>query len=130
MKHNHRFGIAALCVVLGGWFGFAAVAGDTLFEREPGKAGSRGGVGARDARSLAQSIDALLAARWAEARVHPARPADDDEYLRRVYLDLVGKIPTAAEARDFLDDPSPDKRSRLVEDLLVSPAYLTHATEV
>ena len=34
----------------------------------------------------------------------PARPADDAEYLRRVYLDLVGKIPTAAEARDFLDD--------------------------
>ena len=57
-------------------------------------------------------------------------PADDAEYLRRVYLDLVGKIPTAAEARDFLDDSSPDKRSRLVEDLLDSPAYLTHATEI
>ena len=61
--------------------------------------------------------------------MQPARPADDAEYLRRVYLDLVGKIPTAAEARDFLDDPSPDKRTRLVEALLDSPAYLTHATE-
>ena len=59
-----------------------------------------------------------------------APPADDAEYLRRVYLDLVGKIPTAAEARDFLDDSSPDKRSRLVEELLDSSAYLTHATEV
>ena len=130
MKHNHRFGIAAPYVALGGCFGFAAVAGDTPIEREPGKRGSKGGAGFRDAGSLAQSINALLAARWAEAKVQPARAADDDEYLRRVYLDLVGKIPTAAEARDFLDDPGPDKRSRLVEDLLASPAYLTHATEV
>ena len=76
-----------------------------------------------------QQIDRLLAAKWAEAKVRPARPADDAEFLRRVYLDLVGKIPTAAEARDFLDDPSPDKRGRLVEALLDSPAYLTHATE-
>src|SRR5208282_2033028 len=56
-------------------------------------------------------------------------PADDAELLRRVYLDLVGKIPTAAEAREFLEDSSPDKHVRLVEMLLDSPAYLTHATE-
>ena len=129
MKHNHRFGIAALCVALGGGLAIVAVADDTPVERGPGKKGSRGGVGVRDARSLARSIDALLAGRWAETRSN-RRPADDDEFLRRVYLDLVGKIPTAAEARDFLDDQTPDKRSRLVENLLASPAYLTHATEV
>ena len=61
--------------------------------------------------------------------MRPARPADDAESLRRVYLDLVGRIPTAAEARDFLDDSSPDKYGTLVESLLDSPAYLTHATE-
>src|SRR5262249_2917814 len=59
----------------------------------------------------------------------PAPPADDAEFLRRIYLDLVGKIPTAAEARAFLDDPTPDKRGRLVKTLLESPAYPTHATE-
>ena len=84
---------------------------------------------ASDAKALAGQIDRLLAAKWAEAKVQPARAADDAEYLRRVYLDLVGKIPTAAEARDFLDDSSPDKRTQLVESLLDSPAYLTHATE-
>ena len=61
--------------------------------------------GERCARRSPSQIDRLLAAKWAEAKVQPARPADDAEYLRRVYLDLVGKIPTAAEARDFLDDP-------------------------
>ena len=92
-------------------------------------AGRPAAAAASDARALAEQIDRLLAAKWAEAKVRPARPADDAEFLRRVYLDLVGKIPTAAEARDFLDDPSPDKRTRLVESLLDSPAYLTHATE-
>ncbi len=85
---------------------------------------------ATDARALAARIDAVLAARWATAKVRPAAVADDGEFLRRVSLDLIGKIPTAAEARDFLDDPSPDKRLALVERLLDSPAYTTRATEI
>jgi hypothetical protein len=85
---------------------------------------------ARDARALAAKIDRLLAEKWAEARVVPARPADDAEYLRRAWLDLVGKIPTAAEAREFLDDPAPDKRARLIERLLESPTYTARATDL
>jgi hypothetical protein len=72
----------------------------------------------------------MLTAKWTESNVRPAPPADDAEYLRRVYLDLVGKIPTVSEARDFLEDTSPDKRRRLVESLLDSSAYLTRATEI
>ncbi len=72
----------------------------------------------------------MLAARWAEAKVEPAAVAEDGEFLRRVSLDLIGKIPTAAEARDFLDDPNPEKRQALVERLLDSPAYTTRATEL
>jgi hypothetical protein len=78
---------------------------------------------------LAEQIDRLLGERWTEAKIQPAPPADDAEYLRRVHLDLVGKIPTSAEARKFLDDARPEKRARLVETLLQSPAYLTRATE-
>ena len=85
---------------------------------------------ADDARNLAARVDAVLVARWAESGVRPAAVADDGEFLRRVSLDLIGKIPTAAEARDFLDDPSPDKRQTLVERLLDSPAYVTRATEL
>jgi hypothetical protein len=85
---------------------------------------------AQDARALTARIDSVLADRWAAAKVRPAAVADDGEFLRRVSLDLIGKIPTAAEARDFLDDPSPDKRLALVERLLDSPAYTTRATEI
>ena len=84
---------------------------------------------AKDARALTARVDAVLAAHWAKAKVRPAALADDGEFLRRVSLDLIGKIPTAAEARDFLDDPSPDQRRALVERLLDSPAYTTRATE-
>jgi hypothetical protein len=85
---------------------------------------------AKDVQALTARVDAVLAARWAEAKVHPAAVADDGEFLRRVSLDLIGKIPTAAEARDFLDDPSEGKRRALVERLLDSPAYTTRATEI
>jgi hypothetical protein len=86
-------------------------------------------MSAKDARALTARIDAVLAARWSEAKIRPAAVADDGEFLRRASLDLIGKIPTAAEARDFLDDPSKDKRLALVERLLDSPAYTTRATE-
>lgn len=52
--------------------------------------------------------------------------ASDAEFLRRVSLDLGGRIPTAAEARAFLDDASPDKRTALVDRLLASPQHAQH----
>src|SRR5271165_6757673 len=85
---------------------------------------------ASDVQALTARVDAVLAARWAVAKVRPAAVADDWEFLRRVSLDLIGKIPTAAEARHFLDDPSPSKRIALVERLLESPAYTARATEI
>ena len=89
-----------------------------------------GAAGADDGgpRALAARIDARLADAWAKAGVHPSARADDGEFLRRASLDLVGRIPTAAEARDFLDDPDANKRPALVDRLLASPAYAERAT--
>ena len=58
---------------------------------------------------------------WQEAEVQP-RLCEDATFLRRVFLDLAGRIPSVAETRDFLDDQSADKRTRLVERLLVDPS--------
>jgi hypothetical protein len=85
---------------------------------------------AHDARALAARIDEVLATRWAAAGIRPVAVADDGEFLRRVGFDLVGKLPTAAEARDFLDDPRPGKRLALVERLLDGPAYIGRAAEL
>jgi hypothetical protein len=82
----------------------------------------------QDVARLAEEVDRRIDARLAEAKVRPAPPADDAEYLRRVYLDLAGRIPSVAEARAFLDSRRPDRRSRLVKDLLAGPAFANHFT--
>jgi hypothetical protein len=59
-----------------------------------------------------------------------APPADDAAFLRRVALDLTGRIPPAEEARGFLADRSADKRARLVDRLLASPEFPRHMAVV
>ena len=82
------------------------------------------------AKALAAKIDARFAKHWQDKKVRPAPLADDAEFLRRVYLDLAGRIPSAGEARRFLDDKATDKRQRLVDALLDSPAYVNHWVNV
>src|SRR5262245_31881 len=80
--------------------------------------------------ALAARIDKWLAARWGAAKVRPAPPADDAAYLRRVSLDLIGRIPSAAEARAFLADKAADKRTRVVREMLRGPAHVEHFVNV
>jgi len=63
-------------------------------------------------------LDPLLDAAWKDAKVKPGRLASDEEFLRRAYLDVVGRIPTVQEARSFLATREPDKRAKLIEYLL------------
>ena len=71
--------------------------------------------------ALHERIDRLLEAE----RLAPAGPkSDDGEFLRRVTLDLHGIIPSAEEAQAFLDDKSPDKRTKLVDRLIASPRFV------
>ncbi|MBX3411721.1 MAG: DUF1549 domain-containing protein [Pirellulales bacterium] len=72
---------------------------------------------------LHERIDEQIAAHHAGAM---AERASDAELLRRLYLDLTGRIPTTSAARAFLDDPSPNKREQLIDRLLASPAYARH----
>ncbi len=92
--------------------------------------GARAGAADKDAAALAATIDRHLAAAWDANKVQPAPPTGDAEFLRRVYLDLAGRIPSVAEVRAFFDDKRPDKRQRLVEQLLEGPRYVAHFTNV
>ncbi len=83
-----------------------------------------------DEMALAAKIDQLISARCQEAGVQPVPVADDAEFLRRVYLDLIGRIPSTSEARTFLGDSTPDKRHRLVRQLLSHPGYVEHFSNV
>jgi hypothetical protein len=68
-------------------------------------------------------IDGLVDKNLKLMNLLPSGVADDAEYLRRVYLDIIGRLPTAAEARLFLNDSSDGKRARLVDTLLDQPEY-------
>jgi hypothetical protein len=87
-------------------------------------------VNARDVAALADAIDQAIASKWTAQGVKPTHAADDAEFLRRVHLDLNGRIPTVAEVREFLDDATPNKRLRVVERLLQRPLYAEHFTTV
>ena len=83
-----------------------------------------------DAIALGKLIDKKIEQRLDAENVEPAPIAGDAEFLRRVYLDVTGKIPHASAVRDFLNDESPDKRERVVDELLESPSYIIHYTNL
>ena len=58
--------------------------------------------------------------------IQPNRQTNDFVFVRRVYLDVAGRIPTDMEARDFLNDNDPEKRRKLIDQLLVSDGYRSH----
>lgn len=70
-------------------------------------------------------VDAAISASGARA----ATEADDATFLRRLTLDLVGRIPTAAEARSFVGSADAAKRARLVDRLMASPGYARHQAD-
>lgn len=71
----------------------------------------------------ANFIDKHVWDKLAKLGIPPSELADDATFLRRVFLDTIGTLPTATEARAFLADTRPDKRGRLVDTLLERPEY-------
>jgi hypothetical protein len=71
-------------------------------------------------------VDSLVDAALAAVGVTAAPAADDTAFLRRVTLDLAGRIPTAAEVESYLASTEPDKKARLVDRLMASPDFVYH----
>jgi hypothetical protein len=81
---------------------------------------------ARGAMAVAADIDRSVDARLA-AEHRPASPtADDAEFIRRVSLDIIGRIPRADRVATFLADSDPNKRAKLVDELLDDREYGEH----
>jgi len=68
-------------------------------------------------------IDELAAEKWKKLGLQPSPTVDDATYLRRVTVDLAGRLPTGDEVRAFLADKAPTKRAAAVDRLLQSPDY-------
>ncbi|MAS93802.1 MAG: hypothetical protein CMO55_11475 [Verrucomicrobiales bacterium] len=75
-------------------------------------------------------IDKLVAEKWQRMKIEPSGLCTDEEFVRRVYLDLTGLPPSAANVRQFLRDdrPTREKRDALVDSLIGSPQYVDYWT--
>jgi hypothetical protein len=99
-----------------------ALCADPVFAQSPGQP--------KTPEETASEIDRLFEVAWSANSIQPAPSSPDAEFVRRLYLDLAGRIPAASEAREFFENPSLTKRGELVEDLLDSPAFVRHFTIV
>ena len=117
----------ARCV--GGWMGRAATGLGVVFAiaAATGVLARAGDDSTRSSRKDAGAspafIDKVIEEGWKKAGVKPAKAGTDEEFLRRAYLDLLGRIPNVQEARAFLSTRENDKRDKLVEYLLNHPDF-------
>lgn len=85
---------------------------------------------ADDPAAVAALIDRHVEARLTAEGLQRAAPADDAEFLRRVFLDLHGVVPSAERAAAFIDSHQPDKRSRLIDELLEGARFGEHFGDI
>ncbi len=78
---------------------------------------------------IAKLIDREIYGKLTAAKMPPSPCSSDAEFLRRVYLDITGKPPTAEVTKAFLKGTNPDRRVKLVDGLLASPEYGQHFAE-
>ena len=72
---------------------------------------------------VSNEIDSHVFSKHRQLQLTPAPVADEATFLRRVYLDLTGSIPTEIQTLRFLVSSVPDKRARLIDQLLQTPEF-------
>ncbi len=75
-------------------------------------------------------IDELVAAKWERMKIEPSGLCNDEQFVRRVHLDLIGLPPRSEKVKSFLADkrPTREKRDALVDELIGSPSFVDHWT--
>jgi hypothetical protein len=79
---------------------------------------------------VAAKIDGFLESHWSANKVQSARSSDDATFLRRVTLDLIGRVPTPDELDKILADKLDDKQSKTTDRLLSGPEFSLHMGNV
>ena len=80
--------------------------------------------------SLVQAIDFAMKRSWSEQGIEPSLNSSGDVFCRRVYLDLIGRIPSRKELDHFLDGKSPSKRAELIDKLLLKNEHFSYMSEI
>ena len=83
-------------------------------------------VGAVDPGNASSRIDEIIQFDLKTNQLEPNPPVNDLQFVRRVYLDVIGRIPTDLELRSFFENPRHGRRARLIDELLDSPGHESH----
>ncbi|MDG1894951.1 MAG: DUF1549 domain-containing protein [Fuerstiella sp.] len=83
-------------------------------------------AGIQDTSAQSRKIDKLVDAMLAEQKIEPNARINDEQFVRRIYLAAVGRIPTGAEAQAFMQSDDKSKRDQLIDRLLKSEGYVSH----
>ncbi len=83
-------------------------------------------AGQMETAAAARQLDAVLAKDWAANKLQGNPQTDDNTFVRRIYLDVIGRIPTTRETEEFLNSKDTSKRAKLIDKLLASEAYVQH----
>jgi ribosomal protein L25 (general stress protein Ctc) len=78
---------------------------------------------AADLKAASAKIDSLVQAKLEKEKLKPTGAITDEVFVRRVFLDVVGRIPSLSETQAFLKDESADKRAKLIDSLLADEGY-------
>ena len=91
--------------------------------------GDRSGFTWKEPESWGE-IDKLVAAKWQRMKISPSGLCTDEEFVRRIYLDLTGLPPTSDRVKSFLKDDTPTRKKRdaLIDELIGSPEFVDHWT--
>jgi hypothetical protein len=87
-----------------------------------------GAIAGREQTTRSNVVDQHLFAKMAADNVRPAAASSDAEFVRRIHLDLTGRIPTPEVLEAFLADRTPDKRAKLIDQLLATSAFTDQLT--
>jgi len=79
------------------------------------------------ALEAARKIDQLVAINYSKYKIEPNPLTNDAQFVRRIYLDIVGTIPTYQQTLTFLNSKDPAKRAKLIDELLSSDGYASHS---
>jgi hypothetical protein len=122
------------------WFWPILIAG-VLWTDDAGAAAAEGGKKKKTAKAVATNpyerplpaqpsgeIDGAVFRQLKTLGIEPAHGCTDAIFLRRVYLDVIGTLPTAAEVRQFLQDRRPEKRTLLIDELMARPEFVDYWT--
>ena len=126
MNQSHRAIYTVACIALTMLVGNRLCAGSS---EKGDHAGSSSSIyESATTTTPATHIDNLVLARLLQLGIQPATPCSDAVFVRRVYLDVIGKLPTAQEAREFLENKASDKRQLLIDRLLARPEFADYWT--